>query len=922
MTGFKYPKGSVWRKWDLQVQTILDDNYLSIEQYLDDIRDNTVDKYNELLDRIGSEDLVKKYDSKYYFFNDTSHREEQKVENYAKLFLNFIDIFNTNVGAVGVTDHNYDHPCLIDRLVDRSQSFDFNIIPGVEINVQGVHILVYFDKKPYNKQSYSEGIKIFLNKINVTNRKSNGILTVCDKSYTDVIDEIRDIGAVLIYSHCNSSNGLFQERGKTDRTHLANQFNYQKFNILQSQNKKSAEAVTSYVSSKTELKAGCVFTLGSDARSLNRMLSSDEEGNFCWIKADPTFEGLKQIIYEPELRVRIQEEDPRENEVYARIEKCTTNFPSSLKIKTKELDKKTDFCLRGRYEIEFSNNLTCVIGGRGIGKSTLIHLLYNTCEKKDISKFDNLNSPLLDLDLPPNSLNKVAELTTTEIPTDTEFFLQNEIEKFARDIDEMSKLISHRLLLLSSLNGQTPLKDLEREWREAFESMKELIEAYNIVSNINHEIESLKKQIETFKKQMAVIQSKEYKVFQKEIVDISDKISQFRRYKAEYNEIISKIDIVINAISQLDWSKEQGKSILDELSKLLTEYKDELKKSFSKIEAEFKTKDYFTELEKIKIQLRKYLESKGLKEENIEEIANASEQIKELEEKIRSLEKQRSPYKGILSEKESRLSKYRDKYNAYKNRFFTVTERLEKELEGLPFFDKEIKFTPKINEQYLKESVGEFVKDNNPSKISLRIDDIQTVLFSIDDITEYLTDKNKIRDYVNRCDKAVLHKQILQELVNDDIFLNKLYLLLWKEYYNISNIQVQTKLGDKLLQNTSFGERCGIVISIILIAGTNPIVIDQPEDNLDGKFISNVLVPLIRKRKLCRQIILVTRDANIVVGGDAELIHILEHDENDRKTIILPASIENTKYRDNYIWILDGGKEAFEKRERKYGFKL
>ena len=274
MTGFKYPKGSVWRKWDLQVQTILDDNYLSIEQYLDDIRDNTVDKYNELLDRIGSEDLVKKYDSKYYFFNDTSHREEQKVENYAKLFLNFIDIFNTNVGAVGVTDHNYDHPCLIDRLVDRSQSFDFNIIPGVEINVQGVHILVYFDKKPYNKQSYSEGIKIFLNKINVTNRKSNGILTVCDKSYTDVIDEIRDIGAVLIYSHCNSSNGLFQERGKTDRTHLANQFNYQKFNILQSQNKKSAEAVTSYVSSKTELKAGCVFTLGSDARSLNRMLSS------------------------------------------------------------------------------------------------------------------------------------------------------------------------------------------------------------------------------------------------------------------------------------------------------------------------------------------------------------------------------------------------------------------------------------------------------------------------------------------------------------------------------------------------------------------------------------------------------------------------------------------------------------------------
>jgi len=141
----------------------------------------------------------------------------------------------------------------------------------------------------------------------------------------------------------------------------------------------------------------------------------------------------------------------------------------------------------------------------------------------------------------------------------------------------------------------------------------------------------------------------------------------------------------------------------------------------------------------------------------------------------------------------------------YKNRFLKVTEDIEKELKGLPFFDKEIKFTPKINEQFLRKSAVEFVKNNNPSKVSLRIDDIQTVLFTIKDITEYLTDKDKIRDSVNKCDKAVLHKQILQELVNDDVFLEKLYLRLWKEYYNIKNIQVQTKLGDKLLQNTSFG---------------------------------------------------------------------------------------------------------------------
>src|SRR5205085_6586887 len=117
---------------------------------------------------------------------------------------------------------------------------------------------------------------------------------------------------------------------------------------------------------------------------------------------------------------------------------------------------------------------------------------------------------------------------------------------------------------------------------------------------------------------------------------------------------------------------------------------------------------------------------------------------------------------------------------------------------------------------------------------------------------------------------------VLQELLSNKTFQQRLHLEMQRSCYDIENIRVQTKLGEKSLQNTSFGERCGIVIAIALVAGTNPIVIDQPEDNLDGKYISNVLVPLVREQKQKRQIILVTRDANIVIGGDAELIIILK----------------------------------------------
>lgn len=77
-----------------------------------------------------------------------------------------------------------------------------------------------------------------------------------------------------------------------------------------------------------------------------------------------------------------------------------------------------------------------------------------------------------------------------------------------------------------------------------------------------------------------------------------------------------------------------------------------------------------------------------------------------------------------------------------------------------------------------------------------------------------------------------------------------------------------------------------------------------------------MLVPLIRGQKQKRQIILVTRDANIAIGGDSELILIL--DKEATGTQFLPSTIENKENRPKYIWILDGGAKAFQTREEKY----
>jgi energy-coupling factor transporter ATP-binding protein EcfA2 len=650
--------------------------------------------------------------------------------------------------------------------------------------------------------------------------------------------------------------------------------------------------------------------------------SSECDMRFCWIKADPTFEGLKQIIYEPELRVRVQQDDPSEEETYAKIEKLGVDFPNDLKIKDKESSEAIPFRIRGKQEINFSTNLTCVIGGRGSGKSTLVHILYNLVPGRDTDRLSKVSSPLFDLQLgSKDELGKIRSQTKSDIPSSTEFFLQNEVEKFAKDVGEMSNLIKTRLYGLSAIDdGQKNLQQIENKWKVADVEVEELISAYDEMTRIDQQIVLVKKQKDTLKKQTDVISSKDYKKLQKEIEDIANAISAFDTYEKEYKRVSLEISTLIKSVSRLDWTKYDGQSVLTSLSAELEKKKTEIQASFETATKKHAVADYTTKLNDKKTQLKNFLKEKGLSPENIGEIATATQQIADLDEQIKILQQERIPHQETYDRKENTLQAHKEAYFSYKEVFESVANKLQSDLGNLKFDDEKanISFQFKINDQLLKDTIADFVKSCNTSKISLRADSIQSVLFGNDNIplSDIISNQSKIVEAVNSSEVADAHTQIIRELIGDTTFVEKLHLRMQHYHFNIKNIQVQTKLGEKLLQNTSFGERCGIVIAIVLVAGTNPIVIDQPEDNLDGKYISKVLVPLIRAQKQKRQIILVTRDANIVIGGDSELILIL--DKEDWGSVLLPATIENKVVRPKYIWILDGGEIAFKAREAKY----
>jgi energy-coupling factor transporter ATP-binding protein EcfA2/histidinol phosphatase-like PHP family hydrolase len=119
----------------------------------------------------------------------------------------------------------------------------------------------------------------------------------------------------------------------------------------------------------------------------------------------------------------------------------------------------------------------------------------------------------------------------------------------------------------------------------------------------------------------------------------------------------------------------------------------------------------------------------------------------------------------------------------------------------------------------------------------------------------------------------------------------------------------------------SLGQQQSVLLALILSSdSTRPLIIDQPEDNLDGEFIYSTLVPVLRRAKERRQVIIVTHNPNVAVLGDAEQIIVMKA-MNDQGTIVSRGSIDHVATRDHACAILEGAREAFLRRAKMYGIQ-
>jgi DNA repair ATPase RecN len=149
----------------------------------------------------------------------------------------------------------------------------------------------------------------------------------------------------------------------------------------------------------------------------------------------------------------------------------------------------------------------------------------------------------------------------------------------------------------------------------------------------------------------------------------------------------------------------------------------------------------------------------------------------------------------------------------------------------------------------------------------------------------------------------------------------KLDLLLSLQEIELNDLPEITLDGQPIAE-LSPGQRCSALVPIVLLQGTHPLIIDQPEDNLDNKLVFSLVVEILRNLKEHRQIIVATHNPNIPVSGDAEQILVFESQSKTTGRITLQGSIDDETVIEAVKDIMEGGSAAFLTRAQKYRYEL
>jgi ABC-type lipoprotein export system ATPase subunit/predicted metal-dependent phosphoesterase TrpH len=874
---------------------------------------------------------------------NTSHMEI-KPEEWLLMYM------AAEIDCVAITDHNSGEwvdtlkHTLATMQASRPAGYrELYLFPGVEISASGnTHILAIFDITADTKK-----IQALLGAVGFPTDKFGTSDAVTDKSVEAVISEIHKAGGIAIPAHVDQPSGLFKsQKGQTLKQ------------ILNVEGLLALEVISKSESKPdiyTQAKLNLAEVVGSDSH-----IAAQVGARYTWVKmGEPSLDALRLALHDKEDGVIRYDETSDSPNITA-----NRYFIKSLRVENGYKAGNGSVPLKP----EFSPWLTSIIGGRGSGKSTILNYLRIGLSRKDEmppevqEEFDNFNSIKRS-----DGTGMLRENTTIEIEIfkEEKLYLIKWINNIyylhewdgktnswgqAQAVSNIKELFPIQVFSQKELFAITsnPSKLLElidsqfdkSSWIDSRERLigkwiadgskyrqleKDIAEEANIIA-----------QLSLVKNKIALMESSEYK----EVLGSLDKLSGANQFFTDASNavenFVKQLDSLIQDFPNIKTPEKITDVIGDDAFQFIQSIQNVLQESQRKLIEVASSFDPY----------RGNLSSQINRLSWFKSFTKSREAYKEIEEKINELGKE--SYDALINRRSSLMAK-QERIATYKQEFETLKASLhttytlildkERELRSLrnkvisrwkpidgadkPFLTIELQPMADVENadatfrQLLRKSGGEFA-----ASICERNEDGHVTKGLIADIVNEPEatrwDKREqvlsgflsatVADKKNLDLRLVKHLDSLKQNTPEDIDRLRVWVPADKL---ILKFEKDGKQQD--IQTGSAGERTAGMLGLVLALKESPLIIDQPEDDLDSRLISSFVVDGIKKLKQKRQIVIVTHNPNITVNANSDNVIHMDF-VNGQVVVAGNNALQDRKIRNAVCEIMEGGKAALDSR--------
>jgi DNA repair ATPase RecN len=836
------------------------------------------------------------------------------------------------INVVGLADHgNIDG---VDAIRTAMNQQGILVFPGFEIaSTEKAHFVSLFSENTTKDQ-----LNRYLGALGLTDPE-NGVWP-SNLGGNHLLQKVEELGGVVYAAHCTNDSGVLRQR----LVHIWKNPLLKAVQIPGALDDLKNEDENGYrqillnndPAYKRDLPVGII---NAEDVAIPEDLANPKA--FCLIKmTTPCFDSFKLAFQDPESRLRLNS-DVGET-YYSRIER--------LKITGGYLDG---------VEIEFSEHLNAVIGGRGTGKSTLLECIRYVLGLRPIGKNaqkqhdeiikENLGKSRARVELMIRSskmngkrftvarrygesasvsdeAGNPSTFTPADLLPEIEIYGQNEIYEIAQDKTSQRQLLSR--FLESSQQGSEVI--IQRALKKLAENRLKLIEAQDKIATIEDEVARLPKleeQVDQFKN-----------------LGLEDKLkivplleTEKRLLKRVLNEEGPNIDQAFQAVrdslpdtaflSDLSLEKLLHADGLRQMKKELDDLRVDAENLLNQWQVKYATAK--KKIEKITEELNVGIQNE---EGNLEKIfkglpsceGKTGRQIGiEFQDLMKKIERIRP--KKIVIENHKKLS-----VELQRQRQAVLDELSAMRAERSAQFERSLK---KLNKRLDKKLRLEVKAESDRKPV------VDFLLgCKLDGVGEARLAWVKTADDFSPVKLAEMIRRGAESLRNADwgvtptvadalvrLSMDQILRLEELELPDLIHIELNTahegEENFRPLDKLSTGQQCTAILHLLLLQNLDPLIMDQPEDNLDNAFIADRIVAELRSAKIARQFIFATHNANIPVFGDAEWIGVFEAaDGQARMPAEAQGAIDVPEVRDKAAIILEGGRAAFNQRRAKYGF--